>query len=238
MPHGIAGSAPQCKAKGCERLSKARGWCNGHYEQWRRTGMEPSGPLEPRTPRGARCRIAECPNPATARGWCNGHYLRWSRYGDPLASAAPGPSAEERFWARVDKSGPVPDYAPQLGPCWVWTAKAKHRLGYGVLTVAGKRWGAHGYAYTLIRGPVPEGLELDHLCRVPACVNPDHLEPVTHQENLQRADWTGNRNRPRATHCKRGHPFDEENTVVRPNGKRLCRICRNANVRERRKKHG
>lgn len=97
------------------------------------------------------------------------------------------------------------------------------KQGYTRITVKGVRWLAHRLEWEKINGPVPEGLELDHLCRNRWCVNPDHLEPVTHQENIRRGSqrkWNTD-----VTHCKHGHPFDEENTRHRPDGGRTCRTC-------------
>lgn len=92
-----------------------------------------------------------------------------------------------RFWPRVDKNGPVPEIRPELGPCWLWTGPLSHH-GYGVMHVPpATSTPAYRYAYEVSVGPVPKGLELDHLCRVQACVNPSHLEPVTHQENMRRS---------------------------------------------------
>ena len=84
---------------------------------------------------------------------------------------------EERFWSKIDAAG----------DCWEYTA-GLDRYGYGqfALTKKTKR-SAHRYAYTLLVGPIPDGLDLDHLCRVRHCVNPDHLEPVTRAENLRRS---------------------------------------------------
>lgn len=132
--------------------------------------------------------------------------------------APPTIPIETRFWAKVEKDGPIPEYAPHLGPCWIW-APALNK-GYGVLGRPGKYGGAcqaHRFAYQLLIGPIPEGLHLDHLCRVPACVNPDHLEPVTSAENMRRM--------PRKIYCKQGHPFTDENTYWHA-GKRHCRDCR------------
>ena len=87
--------------------------------------------------------------------------------------------------AQVDKNGPLPESRPDLGPCWRWTG-TRDRSGYGQMKYQGRRPGAHRVSYELFVGPVPEGLELDHLCRSPECVRPDHLEPVTHAENMRR----------------------------------------------------
>lgn len=91
---------------------------------------------------------------------------------------------------------------------------------------------AHRVAYEQARGPIPEGLELDHLCRNRACVNPDHLEPVTHRENLLRADTFAARHAAQ-THCVNGHEFTPDNTYIRtrPEGGRECRACRKARNR-------
>ncbi|MDP2917085.1 MAG: HNH endonuclease signature motif containing protein [Dehalococcoidia bacterium] len=88
---------------------------------------------------------------------------------------------------------------------------------------------AHKFAYETLVGPVPEGKELDHLCRNPPCVNPAHLEPVTHQENdIRGIAGTVSAQRLRSiTHCPQGHPYDLFNTYIHPKtGARMCRICR------------
>ena len=84
--------------------------------------------------------------------------------------------------------------------------------------------GAHRVAYELLIGPIPAGLELDHLCRNRLCVNPAHLEPVTRQTNQHRGASVSGIS-VRATHCPEGHPYDADNTYVRPNGHRVCREC-------------
>jgi hypothetical protein len=70
-------------------------------------------------------------------------------------------------------------------PCWIWQRYTNDE-GYGTLGREGRMWSAHKYFYVKAKGPVPDGLYLDHLCRVPSCVNPDHLEPVTNAENCRR----------------------------------------------------
>jgi hypothetical protein len=110
--------------------------------------------------------------------------------------------------------------------CWEWTA-SKTGDGYGKLGVNGKTRDAHAVAYELIEGPVPDGLELDHTCRVRRCINPAHLEPVTHRENMLRAPYFGS-----DTHCKAGHEWTEENTYTY-RAQRCCRACNAASHKQR-----
>ena len=119
---------------------------------------------------------------------------------------------EERFWPKVNKTD----------SCWLWTA-SKSSDGYGGFRLAGKMVRAHRFAYELLVGPIPDGLELDHLCRVRECVNPKHLEAVTLQENIRRGN-TG-KNNGNKTHCPQGHEYTEANIYITPEGKRHCREC-------------
>lgn len=138
-------------------------------------------------------------------------------------------TVERRFWVRVDRDGPVPDYAPHLGPCWLWLG-TKNSYGYGRLIINKHERGAHRFAYERQVGPIPAGLEIDHLCRVRHCVNPTHLEPVTTTVNIRR----GIRANSLKTHCKYGHAFDEANTY-RCHGHRYCRACGRESARRKRK---
>ena len=133
----------------------------------------------------------------------------------------------ERFWSKVNKGTPL--------DCWEWTA-AKDKTGYGLFrAVSGQSMvRPHRVAYELVIGAIPEGLELDHLCNNRGCVNPYHLQPVTRLENMKRSRLWESNWQARKTHCKRGHPFDEENTYVHPvTGYRSCRSCLRAFDRQR-----
>ena len=120
-------------------------------------------------------------------------------------------AAEDRFWAKVE----------QTDSCWLWTGYIKPN-GYASFYPGGGRTVgkvyAHRFSYEMARGAIPPGLEVDHLCNVRHCVNPAHLELVTHSMNKDREAQ-------RRTHCKHGHPFDDANTYWW-RGNRMCRTCR------------
>lgn len=140
------------------------------------------------------CSIEGCENDAVARSWCPKHWARWRRTGDPLATKMPsrGLSAPDRFWGLVDRGSVLSDFAPELGPCWIFRGTPSKR--YGLFTdVVGHTVQAHVYAWNLLNGPVASGLYLDHLCMVKKCVKvtadvdgPAHLEPVEPRENSLR----------------------------------------------------
>lgn len=112
--------------------------------------------------------------------------------------------------------------------CWIWTG-SRQRFGYGQITVSHTegRMLTHRLVYEGLAGPIPAGLELDHLCRVPACCNPAHLEPVTHAENVRRGEGLDNGGRywRSRTKCSKGHPYTPKNTRWTPDGRRRCRTC-------------
>ncbi len=135
---------------------------------------------------------------------------------------------ERRFLAKVDKGDGT--------GCWLWMG-GQGTLGYGLFTLYHRNMPAHRWSYEHFVGPIPAGLVIDHLCRTHACVRPDHLEPVTTRENVLRGISPAARYA-RATHCIRGHPFDEANTH-RYKGGRICRECRRlAESARRREKVG
>lgn len=132
----------------------------------------------------------------------------------------------ERFWEKVEVN-------EETG-CWEWAAGKKPN-GYGQFRVGDGMVYAHRFAWEAFRGPIPEGLQIDHLCRVRGCVNPEHLEPVDCRTNLLRGD-TVTATRAAQTECIHGHPFNDTNTYRRPNGGRHCRECGRLWTRERRAK--
>lgn len=106
--------------------------------------------------------------------------------------------------------------------CWLW-AGGKYQNGYGKFGNRG--YMVHRISYEMAKGKIPQGMKLDHLCRVRHCVNPDHLEPVTLVENVMRGEsiWAKNA---RKTHCKHGHEFTKENTHIHPQrNRRHCKQC-------------
>lgn len=103
--------------------------------------------------------------------------------------------------------------------CWLWNA-GRSGGGYGSFWNGECQIAAHRFVYEMLVGPVPEGLVLDHLCRVPQCVRPDHLDPVTQAENTQRGTrWVGK------VACPKGHTYDDSNTYRPTSGGRRCRAC-------------
>lgn len=155
-------------------------------------------------------------------------------------SSGYAPAFLARFWAKVDKNGPMPSHKPELGPCWIWKAAVNKKSGYSVINAgghSGKTLYGHRISFEIHKGAIPAGLDTDHLCRVRRCVNPDHLEAVTRKVNVERGT-SRERRREQAdsiTHCPCGHKYTPENTYVRPGGKsRSCRECRRIERKNRR----
>lgn len=114
--------------------------------------------------------------------------------------------------------------------CWEWSGSRGH-WGHGFVTRRGRRLPVHRYVWTLLVGAIPDGLEIDHLCRNPPCCNPAHLEPVTHAENMRR----GVQSFAFRETCLRGaHAVTPENVITRKDGRVQCRACKNENQRRRR----
>ena len=169
------------------------------------------------------CSVVGCGRPSNARTWCNAHYGRWKTRGTP--------GTDPNLWAYADPIETIHARTlidPDTG-CWLWQGHVHQPSGYGQINRRGHVY-AHRFAYAFLVGPIPPGLELDHLCRVRRCVNPAHLEPVTSKENNRR----GRPYRTAKTHCVNGHPFDAANTALDSRGWRRCRACdRATNARMR-----
>lgn len=163
-----------CSIEGCGLPVLARGWCSTHYARWRRLGTV-------ELPPSPTCVIVGCGLRRHGRGWCITHYSRWRAHGDPTGGARRYDFPE----SLLRRLRFMPPTTMPTG-CIEFTG-ALNLDGYGALWPDGRLEGAHRASYKLVRGPIPAGLELDHLCVNPPCVNPAHLEPVTHAENVRRA---------------------------------------------------
>jgi hypothetical protein len=113
--------------------------------------------------------------------------------------------------------------------CWRWDAGFTPE-GYGKFWLDGRTRLAHRLIYELERGPIPDGLVIDHLCRNRGCVNPEHMEPVTNRANLLRGNTLAAGNLAK-THCRNGHEYNDANTYRPPDGSRMCRVCKRARDR-------
>lgn len=184
-----------------------------------RSGSTPTTSSPPRTDQVKTCTMEDCTRQVRvqSRGLCNGCYQRAAR----LGALRPLPdTTHDRLWSKVK----------QDGDCWVWTGY-KDPSGYGRLGFRDSVWLAHRVSYTLMIEEIPDGLQLDHLCRNRACVNPYHLEPVPPEVNRLRGNINQNVGK---THCKHGHPLDGENLYTNPDGCRHCRECQRRRKREHR----
>lgn len=150
--HGIIRTAPKSACNTLQGLTRSTG-----------TSSEGLPVMVPKI-----CSVDGCDKPWNSRRLCRGHYSKFSRAGQ-LPSF---PTDAERFWPKVDKSG----------PCWLWTA-AINPKGYGTFRADGRSWRAHRYSYVLHYGEIPDAMLIDHRCHVRSCVNPAHLRVVTNKQN-------------------------------------------------------
>lgn len=172
------------------------------------------------------CEFPGCQRKFYGRGLCDPHYQQRHKHGKELTEIREifRGTAEERFYYYADTSG----------ECWNWTGPISP-YGYGIMRgkdIPSRH--AHRFGYILLRGPIPDSLVLDHLCRNRRCVNPDHLEPVTNTENVMRGEGFAPKNAAK-THCDAGHEFTPENTYTRSRkqGGRQCKTCTLDRKRER-----
>jgi len=182
----------------------------------------------------ATCSVENCERPVMARAMCSMHYQRWKTAGGQVSDLL-SRSVEQRFWQYVERRSD--------DECWPWTGALTKR-GYGVLwRINAHAMPAHRYAYELAHGdPPPVGLSVDHICHNRdmtcagglaclhrRCVNPAHLEAVTHGTNNLRGRGRAAGNA-RKTHCPQGHEY----SGVNAQGSRICKICLAGQDRARR----
>lgn len=171
------------------------------------------------------CSVTGCVRARQVSDMCDLHYRRSRSGRDVHAPCRVVGDDAARFWSKVTKTD----------TCWLWTG-SRNKAGYGDFKVrvngSLKVRRAHRWLYELEHGQVPDGLELDHLCRVPRCVRPEHLEPVTHRENMLRGQNPTAENA-RRTHCTHGHSLTAGNIYRTKGGARDCRLCRLAAQRAR-----
>lgn len=153
------------------------------------------------------CSVDDCTRTARSRGWCRMHYKRWWKGGDL------GPAHQVRVSGDASGAIRLARNVRRDGDCLRWTGAIQSK-GYGQFKVGEKILYVHRVAYELAHGPIPEGLEIDHLCRVRDCVNPDHLEAVTHAENLRRKEQ-----------CPNGHKYADGNDLAGARGSHRCGTC-------------
>lgn len=170
------------------------------------------------------CAVAVCDRAAEDCGLCHGHYEYRRRTGrQPTHRLYLDIPFEERFWGRT---------VPGANGCIIWTGSTSSEGRYGSCQWDGRVRPAHVVAYLAFVGEYDRSLDIDHLCRVTLCVNPSHLEPVTHRENILRGESLQAQNA-RKTRCIRGHDLtDPTNVRIMQRGGRACRQCSRDRYRE------
>lgn len=168
-------SKSTCKLDGCDKPHKGHGYCNLHYQRFRKYGHP--GEASPRIVKthhaGGPCSVEGCDRAQLSKGLCSAHYEQMRRTGALKAVREYEPTIEGRFWAKVEKTD----------DCWVWTAR-KNQSGYGEFGNEGSKL-AHRFSWAMHNGPIPDGMEIDHICFTPACVRPDHLRLATRKQNCE-----------------------------------------------------
>jgi len=170
------------------------------------------------------CTVVGCEHSARkgkTSPFCEKHYSRVRRHGDPNVALKDHTPAAQRW-----KKQYVIDERTQ---CWNWTGPQTRGYGF-IQDGAAHRYQVHRFVYEQLVGSIPDGLELDHKCRNTLCINPRHVEPVTHLVNVRRGN--AGINNAVKTRCVHGHDFTPENTIVTKDGRRNCRICQRKLNRE------
>lgn len=174
-----------CSINGCDRKGPyTRKMCPAHYQRWLK-GIPLDTPIKKLQKRDGPCTFAGCDRPQWGKGLCSPHWQQRYKLGIELKPVRDTITPETRFWQKVNKSGPIPELVPDLGPCWVWVGNIHQGSGYGSLSINNKRTAAHRFSYELHKGKIPEGMHIDHICGTRPCVNPEHLRLATPKQNSE-----------------------------------------------------
>lgn len=233
----------KCSSCGKFTGKLVRSWCRACYQRWLKADRPAGGPppIARTCQEDGRCLGCEATSQTRLRrGRCESCYRKHLL---AMKDTATFTSMNNR------RSRPLLDrlmerVAKAESGCWIFQGHI-NQTGYGLITdQAGRTIRAHRAMYMELVGPIPDGLHLDHLCNVRACVNPEHLEPVTLQVNTQRAverhaagltTWkdrqVGNSQR---THCSQGHELTAETATSRKDGGVRCLLCERIRDRRRR----
>lgn len=226
----------QCSVEGCEARVYAKTWCRAHYARWTRHGSTDN--VKPVL--ATSCRIGECPKPVIAKALCAMHYQRLLKTGDARGEAVE--MLKDVYWeTRFDRMIVTDGICPQM-----WGGKVNLN-GYGQFHFTptdhqeGRSTLVHRIQWERANGPIPDGLQIDHLCHSQSycrggfscphrrCLTVAHLEVVTLAENMWRS---------RKLTCRRGHPYDDADVLVRPDSyRRRCAACSRQSVDRRRGSH-
>lgn len=166
----------ECEVENCGRKCYSNGLCQTHRKK--QLEGKPLGKIREKRMEGYSCDYPFCKDNGVSFNLCNYHYRQY-KAGKPLTPKPVRLSLEERFWAKVDKSG----------DCWNWIA-GKYTQGYGKFSVGGKTYVAHRWVYERLVRPIAKGLVVDHVCRNPSCVRVEHLRVVTVAQNSQNSAAT------------------------------------------------
>lgn len=244
-PLGAAPPKPKryCSIDGCDRVHRCKGFCALHYRKLMKLG-DPLASYPPKKKGAPKlkklCKVDGCESYSSSREYCTRHYYHWRRYGNAERPNMNDP-LEIKLPRLINKDTPT--------DCWYWLGSIGPK-GYGTIMYNNKGMRAHRLVYEFYVGEIPEGLVLDHTCHNKdplclggneclhrCCVRISHLEAVPQKVNNARGK-TITANNARKTHCKHGHPFNEENTYISSNGHRICIICYQNKMRKQGKVPG